>query len=359
MGILFSVCGFWKNTESDDILEIQYSFAERKGIVKMRKVILDCDPGHDDAFAIMLAAQHFDLLGVTTVGGNGTLENVTRNALVVLEQIGKTDIPVFPGHAGPSTHELVTAPNVHGNSGLDGPVVSPPRRKPETKHAVDFIVDTVMNNDDVTLIATGPLTNIAAALNREPEISKKASGLYIMGGGAYAGNWTAAAEFNIWVDAEATYKVFHSGIDLHMVGVNLTRQCPVDSAFIDRLRGIGNHTGEFCAQLCDFFSKGGDAHLHDACAVAWLIDPSLIESAYLHVDIELNGLLTRGMTVTDLRFLQTTKPDADIDLTSTARWDDPEEGSPFRGKAPNTHVAFRLDYEGFCKLLTKTIANYP
>ncbi len=151
----------------------------------------------------------------------------------------------------------------------------------------------------------------------------------------------------------------HSGIDLHMVGVNLTRQCPVDSAFIDRLRGIGNHTGEFCAQLCDFFSKGGDAHLHDACAVAWLIDPSLIESAYLHVDIELNGLLTRGMTVTDLRFLQTTKPDADIDLTSTARWDDPEEGSPFRGKAPNTHVAFRLDYEGFCKLLTKTIANYP
>ena len=153
----------------------------------MRKVILDCDPGHDDAFAIMLAAQHLDLLGVTTVGGNGYLPNVTRNALVVLEQIGHTEIPVYPGHAGPSTHELVTAPNVHGKSGMDGPVVSEPLRKPERKHAVDFIVETVMNTDDVTLIATGPLTNIAAALNREPRIAQKAAGLYIMGGGAYAG----------------------------------------------------------------------------------------------------------------------------------------------------------------------------
>lgn len=150
----------------------------------MRKVILDCDPGHDDAFAIMLAAQHLDLLGVTTVGGNGYLPNVTRNALVVLEQIGHTEIPVYPGHAGPSTHELVTAPNVHGKSGMDGPVVSEPLRKPEKKHAVDFIVEKVMNTDDVTLIATGPLTNIAAALNREPRIAQKAAGLYIMGGGA-------------------------------------------------------------------------------------------------------------------------------------------------------------------------------
>ena len=324
----------------------------------MRKVILDCDPGHDDAFAIMLAAQHLDLLGVTTVGGNGYLPNVTRNALVVLEQIGHTEIPVYPGHAGPSTHELVTAPNVHGKSGMDGPVVSEPLRKPERKHTVDFILETVMNTDDVTLIATGPLTNIAAALNREPRIAQKAAGLYIMGGGAYAGNWTPAAEFNIWVDAEAAYKVFHSGIDLHMVGVNLTRQCPVDHAFIEGLREIGTHAAVFSAELCDFFARGGDARLHDACAVAWLIDPALIESAYLHVDIELNGTLTRGMTVTDLRFLQTSRRDADIDLTSTARWDGPEEGSPFRGKAPNTHVAMRLDYPGFVRLVQETMRNY-
>ena len=324
----------------------------------MKKVILDCDPGHDDAFAIMLAAQHLDLLGVTTVGGNGYLPKVTRNALVVLEQVGRTDIPVYPGHAGPSTHELVTAPNVHGESGLDGPVVTEPVRKPESKHAVDFIVETVMNTDDVTLIATGPLTNIAAALNREPRIAEKAAGLYIMGGGAYAGNWTPAAEFNIWVDAEAAYKVFHSGIDLHMVGVNLTRQCPVDTEFIEGLRGIGTHAATFSAELCDFFSHGGDAHLHDACAVAWVIDPTLIESAYLHVDIELTGTLTRGMTVTDLRFLQTAKRDVDIDLSSTARWDDPPVGSPFRGQAPNTHVAMRLDYGRFVDLVRTTMRNY-
>ena len=324
----------------------------------MKKIILDCDPGHDDAFAIMLAAQHLDLLGVTTVGGNGQLHKVTRNALVVLEQVGRTDIPVYPGHAGPSTHELVTAPNVHGESGLDGPIVTEPLRKPETKHAVDFIVETVMNTDDVTLIATGPLTNIAAALNREPRIAEKAAGLYIMGGGVYAGNWTPAAEFNIWVDAEAAYKVFHSGIDLHMVGVNLTRQCPVDTEFIEGLRSIGTHAATFSAELCDFFSHGGDAHLHDACAVAWVIDPTLIESAYLHVDIELTGTLTRGMTVTDLRFLQTAKRDVDIDLTSTARWDDPPVGSPFRGQAPNTHVAMRLDYSRFVDLVRMTMRNY-
>ena len=324
----------------------------------MKKVILDCDPGHDDAFAIMLAAQHLDLLGVTTVGGNGYLPKVTRNALVVLEQIGRTDIPVYPGHAGPSTYELVTAPNVHGESGLDGPVVSEPLRKPEGKHAVDFIIETVMSTDDVTLIATGPLTNIAAALNREPRIANKAAGLYIMGGGAYAGNWTPAAEFNIWVDAEAAYKVFHSGIDLHMVGVNLTRQCPVNTAFIEGLRSIGTHAAVFSAELCEFFSHGGDAHLHDACAVAWVIDPDLIESAFLHVDIELNGTLTRGMTVTDLRFLQTSNRDVDIDLTSNAKWDDPPVGSPFRGQAPNTHVAIRLNYDEFVELVQETMKRY-
>ncbi len=324
----------------------------------MKKVILDCDPGHDDAFAIILAAQHLDLLGVTTVGGNGYLPKVTRNALVVLEQIGRTDIPVYPGHAGPSTYELVTAPNVHGESGLDGPVVSEPQRKPEEKHAVDFIIETVMSTDDVTLIATGPLTNIAAALNREPRIANKAAGLYIMGGGAYAGNWTPAAEFNIWVDAEAAYKVFHSGIDLHMVGVNLTRQCPVNTAFIEGLRSIGTHAAVFSAELCEFFSHGGDAHLHDACAVAWVIDPDLIESAFLHVDIELNGTLTRGMTVTDLRFLQTSNRDVDIDLTSNAKWDDPPVGSPFRGQAPNTHVAIRLNYDEFVELVQETMKRY-
>ena len=324
----------------------------------MKKLILDCDPGHDDAFAIMLAAKHCDLLGVTTVGGNGYLENVTRNALSVLEVIGRTDVPVYPGHAGPSTVPPVIADTIPGTGGMDGPKLDPPKRKPETKHGVDFIVDTVMNTDGVTLVATGPLTNIASAINKEPKVAERAEALYIMGGGAYCGNWTPAAEFNIYVDPEAAYKVFHSGIPIYMVGVNLTRQCPVNKDLIEELRGLGNRAGVFGAELMDFFAGGGDAHLHDACAVAWLIDPSLVDSAYLHVDIELNGSLTRGMTVTDLRTLQTNDRDVDFDLGSPKKWDDPPVGSPFRGQAPNTHVGMRLDFPGFRKLLIETMASY-
>ena len=324
----------------------------------MRKVILDCDPGHDDAFAIMLAAQNLDLLGVTTIGGNGYLENVTRNALVVLEKIGRTDIPVYPGHSGPTLGELIICENVHGVSGLDGPVVSEPKRKPESKHAVDFIVETVMNTDHVTLCATGPLTNIAAALNREPRIAQRVDALYLMGGGAYAGNWRVAAEYNIYEDPEAAYKVFHSGMEIYMVGVNLTRQCPVRKDFVEQMRSLGTEAGVFAAELCDFFGRGGDAHLHDPCAIAWIIDPDIIKEAYLHVDIELTGTLTRGMTVTDLRFLQTNDPEKDIDLSSTKRWDDPPVGSPFRGEAPNTHVGMRLDYPKFCELVLNTLRNY-
>ena len=324
----------------------------------MRKVILDCDPGHDDAFAIMLAAGNLDLLGVTTVGGNGYLSNVTRNALVVLEKIGRTDVAVYPGHSGPSLGDLIICENVHGVSGLDGPVVTEPIRKPETKHAVDFIVETVMSTDHVTLCATGPLTNIASALNREPRIAQRVDALYIMGGGAYAGNWTVAAEYNIYEDPEAAYKVFHSGMPIYMVGVNLTRQCPVNRAFIDRMWGIGNEVGDFAAELCEFFSRGGDAHLHDPCAIAWIVDPDIIKVAYLHVDIELTGTLTRGMTVTDLRFLQTDNCEADIDLSSTKKWNDPPVGSPFRGKEPNVHVGMRLDYPKFCELVVNTLKKY-
>ncbi len=324
----------------------------------MRKIILDCDPGHDDAFAIMLAAKHLDVLGVTTVGGNGYLKNVTRNALQVLEKIGRTDVPVYPGHPGPSTLPLVIAPNVHGESGMDGPKLDAPKRAPENKHGVDFIVETVMSTDDVTLVATGPLTNIASALNKEPRMAERVTALYMMGGGAYCGNWTAAAEFNIWVDAEASYKVFHSGIPIYMSGVNLTRQCPVTPEDRETLRNLGNETGVFAAELLDFFAHGGDAHLHDACAVAWLVDPSIVRSAHLHVDIELNGTLTRGMTVTDLRFLQTHGPEMDFDLDSPRRWDDAEEDSPFRGKEPNTHVGMRFDMPKFRQLLFDTIKSY-
>lgn len=324
----------------------------------MQKVILDCDPGHDDAIAIMLAAKHLDVLGITTVGGNGYLENTTRNALQVLDVIERADIKVYPGHAGPSTEPLVIADNVHGESAMDGPQLPPPSKPAEAKHGVDFIVETVMSTDGVVLAATGPLTNIASALNKEPRIAQRVKGLYIMGGGAYCGNWTPAAEFNIVVDVEAAYKVFHSGMPIYMSGVNLTRQCPVLREDVEKMRAIGNKAGTFAADLLDFFARGGDAHLHDPCAVAWLIDPSIVTSAFLHVDIERHGTLTRGMTVTDLRPLQGSRPEADIDLEVMKRWDDAPEGSPFRGLAPNTHVGMRLDFEKFRKLLLDTLGSY-
>ena len=331
---------------------------KQKGELVVKKVILDCDPGHDDAFAIMLACAHLDVLGITTVGGNGYLPNVTRNALQILDVIGRSDIPVYPGHSGPCTAELVIADNVHGKSGMEGPVLPEPSRSAGTMHGVDFIVKTIMEQEDVTIIATGPLTNIASALNKEPAIAKRIKEISIMGGGAYCGNWTPAAEFNIFVDPEAAYKVFHSGVPLKMSGVNLTRQCHITPENREQLRALNTKAGIFAAELLDFFGHGDAAHLHDACAAAWVIDESLVESAYLHVDIELNGKLTRGMTVCDLRTLQTEHPMVDFDLQSGKHWDDAPVGSPFRGEEPNCHVGMRFNIEKFRTLLYDTIKSY-
>lgn len=322
----------------------------------MKKVILDCDPGHDDAFAIMLAAQHLDVLGITTVGGNCSLENVTTNALKTLEVINRTDIPVYPGHECPMVAPLVTAPQFHGESGMDGPVLPEPSIKAKDKHAVDFIVETVMNNDDVTIIATGPLTNIASAINRNPGIVNRISEICIMGGSVTYGNWTPAAEFNIFVDPEAAYKVFNSGVHVKMTGINLTRQCLLTPNEIKKYRSIGNKAGAFAADLLDFFmdttvkeAKISGANLHDACAAAWMIDPSLIISVPMHIDVELDGKLTRGMTVCDYRHLRGTDPKTDLYRTPTM---------DIRGKEPNAEAALELDFQGFLALLEDTLRNY-
>ena len=222
--------------------------------MEKKKVILDCDPGHDDAFGIMLAVQHLDVLGITTLGGNCTLENVTRNAIKTLEVLGKADeIGVYPGHSCPLAVPLVTAPQFHGETGLDGPVLPEPTHAARDQHAVDFIVDTVMANDDVTIIATGPLTNIAAALNREPAIAERVSEICIMGGSVTFGNWTPAAEFNIFVDPEAAYRVFNCGAHVKMAGINLTRQCCIGIPHMEKFREIGTKAANFAADLTDFF----------------------------------------------------------------------------------------------------------
>ena len=225
----------------------------------------------------MLAVQHLDVLGITTIGGNCTLENVTRNAIKTLEVLGKADeIGVYAGHSCPMAVPLVTAPNFHGETGLDGPVLPEPTHTAREQHAVDFIVDTVMANDDVTIIATGPLTNVAAALNREPRIAERVSEICIMGGSVTFGNWTPAAEFNIFVDPEAAYRVFNCGAHVKMTGINLTRQCCIGIEHMEEFRKIGTKAANFAADLTDFFIqqdiKEGEppiACMHDACAVAW------------------------------------------------------------------------------------------
>lgn len=323
----------------------------------MRKAILDCDPGHDDAFAIMLAAKHLELLGVTTIGGNSQLEKVTVNALKTLEVIERSDIPVYPGHAGPMVAPLVTAPQFHGKSGMDGPVLPDPVTRPQSKHAVDFIVDTIMSTDDVTLIATAPLTNIASAINREPRIVSRVRELSIMGGSVTFGNWTPAAEFNIFVDPEAAYRVFNSGMHIKMSGINLTRQCFITEKELAEIRKIRTRAGKFAVDLLEFFMgttekaaslKG--ANLHDACAVAWLIDPLLIKSAPMHITVELKGEFTRGMTVCDYRHLRGSEPQIDLCREPTMG---------LRGAEANAEAGLELDFAGFMQLLCTTLKAYP
>lgn len=321
------------------------------------KVILDCDPGHDDAFGIMLAVQHLDVLGITTIGGNCTLENVTRNALKVLEVLGAADaIGVYPGHSCPMTVPLVTAPQFHGESGLDGPVLPEPVHKPQAQHAVDFIVKTCMEQEDVTLIATGPLTNIAAAINREPRIVERIKEICIMGGSVTFGNWTTAAEFNIYVDPEAAYRVFNCGAHVKMTGLNLTRQCGFTVEHIQKFREIGTKAANLAADLTDFFIQADIkeneppiACMHDACAVAWIAAPQLITAAEMHIDIELTGTITRGMTVCDYRHYRGCDPTVDIERTAQMPW---------RGEKPNAEAALELDFEGFMNLLYDTLRAY-
>jgi pyrimidine-specific ribonucleoside hydrolase len=322
-----------------------------------KKIILDCDPGHDDAFAIMLAVQHLDVLGITTIGGNCSLENVTTNALKILEVIGHPDIPVFKGHSCPMVTPLVTAPQFHGETGLDGPVLPAPKIQAQARHGVDFIIDTLRSTEDVTLVATGPLTNIAAAINRAPDIIKRIKEISLMGGSVTFGNWTPSAEFNIFVDPEAAYRVFNSGVHIKMSGINLTRQCAIRAKELEEIKKIPTKTAAVAVDLINFFMDASEksanlaeADLHDACAVTWLIDPALIQGVPMFITVELKGEFTRGMTVCDYRHLRGPLPHVDLYREPTM---------PFRGKQPNAEAGLELNIEGFMKLLCDTLYAYP
>ena len=275
-----------------------------------RTIVLDCDPGHDDAIAMMLAYAHPDieLAAVTTVTGNQTLDKVTRNALAVATICGMTGVPIAAGAAHPLMRPVRVAPDIHGESGMDGPELPVPRVALDPRHGVDVIIDAVRSRapGSVTLVPTGPLTNIALAARKAPDIVPATAGVVLMGGGCAGGNTTAAAEFNILADPEAARVVFGAGWPVTQVGIDLTHQATATPDVVARIAEIGNQAARFVVQLLEFFGRtyraaqGFDAPpVHDPCAVALVADPAVIDTRPAHVEIELAGRHTVGMTVTD------------------------------------------------------------
>ena len=281
------------------------------------RVVLDCDPGHDDALAIALACAHTDLLGVTTVGGNVGLDRTTKNALQVLDLIGRPDVPVHAGAQHPLVNELREATNIHGQSGLAGAELPPPSRPPTSDDAVGFLVGTIDRehakgaNDGrgVLLIVTGPMTNVALAFERDGGLAAKVAGVSFMGGSTHVGNWSATAEFNIWADPEAADIVVRSGAPLVMAGLNISHQFQATPERIAALRETGGTTARLFADLLDEFSDRYRARqfdvvgapMHDPLAVLALTHPGLFVTYDARLDIEVAGTHTRGMTVVDQR----------------------------------------------------------
>ena len=292
-------------------------------------IILDCDPGHDDAIALVVAARHTNLLGITTVAGNAPLESTTQNAIVVRDLLG-IDVPVHAGANRPLIAPPRHAGYVHGESGLDGAQLPEPSGPPASRDAIGFIIDTVRSNDGVWLVPTGPLTNIALALRSAPDIASRIAGISFMGGGLF-GNRTPTAEFNIWADPEAAAIVVGYGGPLIMAGLDVTYQLQATPERIDQVRQLGGRFASTLADLLTFFSnaysirhenvRGGA--VHDPLAVMALTHPDLFTRSFSHVDIETAGEHTRGMTVIDQRTL-IDRPEPNCDrlthVDSDAAW---------------------------------------
>ncbi|MEK5181900.1 nucleoside hydrolase [Paenibacillus odorifer] len=272
-------------------------------------IIIDCDPGHDDAIAILLAianSEKLDLRGITTVGGNQILDKITDNALKVISFVN-ADIPVAKGAAGPLFGKLVTGEEAHGESGMDGPLLPPSKFRPVEQGAVEFMLDIIRSSEEkITLVPMAPLTNIALLITAYPEIKDRIEKISLMGGGISYGNVTSTAEFNIYVDPEAARIVFESGIPIIMSGLDVTDKAAIFEDEILALKERGP-VSTMVGELLDFYSIYGKkmgyvgSALHDPCAVAWLLHPELFEFEHLYVTVETEGKLTRGMTVADRR----------------------------------------------------------
>lgn len=277
----------------------------------MPRVLLDCDPGHDDAIAIVIAARHTELTGITTVAGNAPLDRTTHNTLVLRDMLG-INVPVHSGADRPLVRELEAAPDIHGASGLDGAELPAPTTPLDGTDAVRFIVESCHEHDDLWLVPTGPLTNIALALRADPTIAQRVAGISLMGGGSY-GNRTAVGEFNIWGDPEAAAEVFACGAPIVMAGLDVTHQFRATPPRIARMRAIGGTLAVTLADLLVFFSdmyraahdEGtiDGAAIHDPLAILALTHPAVFDRMARHVAVEIAGELTRGMTVIDQRLV--------------------------------------------------------
>lgn len=301
------------------------------------KIILDCDPGHDDAVAIMLAAREpsLELLGVSVVAGNQTLENTQRNARNVLQWLG-ADIPVYAGCDRPMVRDKVIAADIHGSTGLDGPVFPPLLKRLEPEHAVQFLIRTLLESEgDITVVTTGPMTNLAMAMRLEPKITEKIRRIVLMGGSFTNGNVTPAAEFNILADAEAASVCFRSGRPITMVGLDVTRKALCYQEIVERMGRIGNRASDLFVALMGHFCKtqkqvfgweGGP--LHDPVTIAYLIDPEVLVTKPMNVQIDIRSTQSYGRTNCDYYGYQKLPPTADVavDIDVARFWDIVETG---------------------------------
>ena len=317
-----------------------------------KKVIIDCDPGVDDSFALLLCIRFLDVKGIVAVGGNAGLDNTQRNARYITELTKRTDIPVYAGYALPMLNKVERATSIHGKGGLGSLEIEEPKKQLEKQHGVDYLIDTFMNHDDISLITLGPLTNVAQAILKEPKIKDRIPEILIMGGSAMVGNATPTAEFNIYADPEAAKIVFESGIPIKMVGLNTTRQNPLGQEHADKMKEIGGPVAEFCSEILGFYAGVlGTATMPDAVTVGWWIDDSIItKSIKTHVTVETKGEYTRGMTVCDWRCYMGAEPSVDISRTNL--------GGFYGSETPNVDVAMEFDQKRFLDVLYDTLEWY-
>jgi inosine-uridine nucleoside N-ribohydrolase len=306
---------------------------EPRPTVRPTKVFIDCDPGHDDAIAILMAAAlpQLDLVAITTVAGNQTLDKTTRNARVVCGVAGIEGVPIAAGADRPLVRDSITAAAVHGESGLDGPVLDGIEAALDPRHAVDLIVETYQSSTEpVTLVAIGPLTNVALALRMHPTLAARIPAIYMMGGAWGLGNHTPSAEFNVFADPEAARAVVHSGIPISMSGLELTSHTAITDDVVRRVSELGTPVGRFVGDILEFYRGSFQARhgydgapIYDACTIAWLADPDLVRSRPMNVEVDTNEGPNLGRTVVDVQGVLGREPNVDvgIDLDAARFWE--------------------------------------